>query len=98
MLDETRVKELVDIYETLYDVESEVKDIVSGARTRIKEEKTGMKDWSERNQLDPKTVAKVYKDYKEWREGNLKWGEADDYTDLQVTIMDEVTVEDKEKE
>lgn len=93
---EDQTKELLDIYGEVYDTESETKDIVSGARTRVKEAKTMMKDWAERNDLDKKTIARVYKDYKEWREGSLKWGDpdvADDYAAIQISVLDKA-VED----
>jgi hypothetical protein len=92
MLDESMVKELISVYDEVYTVESETKDIVSGAKVRVKEAKTMMKDWAERNKLNPKNIKKVYTDYKEWREGTLKWGddaEADDYTSIQIAVMDE---------
>lgn len=97
MIDETKIKELLDIFEETFDTEGEVKDIVSGARVRIKEAKTVIKDWSEKNELNPKTVARVYKDYKEWRAGNLKWGETDDYAEIQVSVMDKAVADSKEK-
>jgi hypothetical protein len=96
MMTEDQVKELLDIYDETFETESEVKDIVSGARVRVKEAKTGMKDWAERNELDPKTIKRVYKDYVEWRNGSLKWGDpdvADDYAAIQVSILD-AAVED----
>jgi hypothetical protein len=96
MLDETKVKELLEVYDEVYTTEEEVRDIVSGAKTRVKEARTMMKDFAERSELNPKTIKRVYADYKEWRNGNLKWGdnqESDDYVTLQVAVMDEAVKE-----
>lgn len=98
MMTEIQVKELLDIYDVTFETESETKDIVSGARVRVKEAKTGMKDWAERNEFDPKTVARVYKDYKEWRNGTLAWGDpdvADDYAAIQISILDKAVADSK---
>lgn len=97
---EDQTKELLDIYDDVYETESETKDIVSGARVRVKEAKTMMKDWAERNELDPNTIKRVYKDYCEWRNGTLAWGDpdvADDYTSVQISILDKA-VEDAKKD
>lgn len=98
MLDETKIKEMLDVFDEVYETESETKDIVSGARTRVKETKTMMKDWAERNELNFKAaVFPVYQQYKGWRDGKIKWGseeEADDYNALLIMVQDEA-VKDK---
>lgn len=64
MIDETRAKEMVDIFEDILEAEQMKKDIEDAQKIKIKEAKTIMKDWAQRNELDPKVVAEVYKDYK----------------------------------
>jgi hypothetical protein len=60
MIDITQRKELVDILEEVYDTSSSSSDIIKGARQRIKEAKTMMKDWAERNEFDAEVVDNVY--------------------------------------
>jgi hypothetical protein len=99
MLDDTKLKELLEVYDELYDTETSVKDIVSGARVQLKEARTMMKDWAERNEINPKTIKQVYSEYKGWRDGTVKWGdeqEADDYTNILVAVMDEAVKVSKE--
>jgi hypothetical protein len=86
MIDQVRVEELVDVLEDAYDKYSQSKAITKDASTM-------MKDWAERNELDPKNVRAVYRNYASFRDGKLKWGDGEDdgFTDLLVQVMDQVT-------
>jgi hypothetical protein len=92
MIDITQRKELVDILEEVYDTSSSSSDIIKGARQRIKEAKTMMKDWAERNEFDAEVVDNVYREYASYRKGKAKWGEDDEKDNLFVELL--VAVQD----
>ena len=94
MVSEDTVKELVDIFEDAYDKKSTAKELTKEATTMIK-------DYCEREELNPKDVKKVFKDYEAWRKGELKWvngSEDSEYVELQISVMDHVTSGIKEDE
>lgn len=87
MIDATRVTEVIEIFEDAFDRQEQ-------ASILQKEAKTMMKDYCERSEINPKTMFEVYKTYSAWRRGNFQWGEsgdADDFTELLVSVMDTVT-------
>jgi len=87
MMDETKTKELVDIFEEAFDRQER-------AKLYNKEAKTMIKDWCERSEIDAKAVNEVYKSYTAYRNGKLKWGddaEDDEFAQILVQVMDEVT-------
>ena len=94
MIDETQTKELVEVLEEVYEVSSTSKDIISGAKTRVKEAKTMMKDWAERQELPLGAVEKVYSEYAAYRDGKQNWGGDDSEDDLFVEML--VAVQDQE--
>ncbi len=88
MLDEVRQKELIDIFEDMYDK-------TTTAKTIVKEANTMLKDWSVRAELEPKNVKSIYNQYAAWRDGRLKWGddEQTEYEQILLQVMDAVTGE-----
>jgi len=88
MLDEVRQKELIDIFEDMYDKTTTAKAIVKEANTMLK-------DWSVRAELEPKNVKSIYNQYAAWRDGRLKWGddEQTEYEQILLQVMDAVTGE-----
>lgn len=100
MIDATQTKELMDILEEVYEVSSSAKDIISGAKVRVKDAKQMMKDWAERNEFTPENVKKVYEEYSAYRDGKLKWGDEDstddEFVEMLVAIQDRI-IEEKRK-
>lgn len=86
MIDPSKLDELIDVLEDAYDKTTQADAI-------RKEVSTMLKDWAERSELSAKNVKAVFKNYTDYRNGKLKWGEdeADDFTDLLVLVMDKVT-------
>ena len=100
MIDETQTKELVEVLEEVYETSSESKDIISGAKARVKAAKTMMKDWAEREELPLGAVEKVYAEYAAYRDGKQDWGgedaEDDLFVEMLVAVQDRV-IEEKRK-
>jgi hypothetical protein len=98
MIEDTQVSELIDVFEDAYETIDISKDIISGAKVKIKEARTMMKDWSERNDFDPKKVSEIFKTYSSYRDGHLKWGdgEDDEYSELLIAVMDKAAEGSKE--
>jgi anaerobic ribonucleoside-triphosphate reductase len=99
MIDGTVQQELIDIVKKAYVARDEAKDTINTAKVIIKESKTEVKDWAKRNELTPTNVEKVIKDYMDYRNGLLKWGESDEkddeYVSLQMIVQDAVLANKK---
>jgi len=96
VVDDITVKELLDLFDNVFEIESEVRDIVSGAKVRIKEAKTSLKDWSERNEITKRVINRLYKDYSQWRETGKDGEEQDNqYVELLIALQDKYKEEQK---
>lgn len=87
MLDETVVKEAVEVFEDCFDKLQTAEQIKKNVAQDIK-------SFAENSKLSPKNLSAVFRQYSQWRKGKLKWGEAeseDDFTALLIPIMDEAT-------
>jgi len=91
MIEETKIVELVEVFEDAYDKQE-------SASVLTKEAREELKSYAENSEMDPKAISEIYSTYAKWRRGKFHWGpegDADDFTDILVAVMDRVTGVDK---
>lgn len=88
LVDDSIIKEAVDIFEDSFEKMSQADEIKKAARANIK-------SWAEGKNIDKTTATEVFNQFSAWKKGRLRWGEEDDdkedYTSLLIAVMDEAT-------
>ncbi len=90
-LDETRMGEMIDLIEEIFEQEDAKADAVGTFNQRIKDAKNTLHQWALLNEIDPDNLNAVYDQYKKARTGKIKWSEEDqEYADLLFEVMERV--------
>jgi hypothetical protein len=88
-LDDTRMNEIVQLLDEIYDCEVDKAEEIATHNVRIKDAKNTLEEWGKANEVDPKNLLGVYDQYKKARNGKIQWTEDDqEYGDLLFNVME----------